>query len=114
MKYFTALYMMPVEGLENWMKIPEEERKEQEETMKKEWDTWLEANQAAIKNTIGMGKTKLVTSEGITDSKNGIMLSSYVEAETPEAAAEIFRNHPHLQIPGATIEVMEANQLPGV
>lgn len=34
MKYFTALYMMPVEGLDAWMQKPEEERKSAEETMK--------------------------------------------------------------------------------
>jgi hypothetical protein len=41
------------------------------------------------------------------------MLYSIVEAESHEAAAKIFENHPHLGIPQASIEVMEANPLSG-
>lgn len=111
MKYFCVLYMAPVAALEEWMKKPEKERKEAETSMKKEWDEWLMNHAAAVKNTIGLGKTKRVSAEGVSDTKNGIMLSSYVEAESPEAAAELFKNHPHLKIPGATIEIMETMPL---
>ena len=111
MKNFTAIYMMPVLGLEAWMQKPEGERKEVEEAMRKDWDEWLKENSAHVKNTIGLGKTKRISKEGITDTKNGFMLSSYVEAESLEAAAAIFKNHPHLSIPDATIEVMETNPL---
>jgi len=34
------------------------------------------------------------------------MLCSFVEAESHEAAAKAFENHPHLQIPQSSIEVM--------
>ena len=102
---------MPVEGLEGWMQKPESERKEAEASMRAEWDAWLAANKAAVLNTIGLGKTKKISASGVEDAKNGIMLSSYVAAESLEAAAEIFKNHPHLKIPSATIEVMEANPL---
>lgn len=111
MKYFMALYMMPTEGLEAWMAKPEEERKEAEAKMQEDWNAWLKEHADAVKNTIGLGKTKRITSEGIADARNGLMLSSYVEAESPEAAAEIFKNHPHLGIPGASIEVMETSPL---
>ena len=104
MKNFTAIYMMPVLGLEAWMQKPEGERKTVEEAMRKDWDEWLKENNAHVKNTIGLGKTKRISKEGITDTKNGFMLSSYVEAESLEAAAEIFKNHPHLSIPDATYE----------
>ncbi len=114
MKYFNALYMMPVEGLTAWMSLPEEERKAQEEELKGKWDMWLKEHSTAIKNTISLGKTKRVSTNGIEDTKNGLMLSSYVEAESLEAAAEIFKGHPHLEIPGATIEVMETTQLAGM
>lgn len=111
MSYYTVLYSMPVEGLEEWMQKPEDERKEAESKMKGEWDAWLAAHRDAVKNTIGLGKTKRVTAEGAADSKNGLMLSSYVEAESLSAASEIFKDHPHLQISGAVIEIMEARQL---
>lgn len=113
MKHFTVLYSMPVEGLDEWMKKPEEERKGMEEQLKTEWDTWAEANAGAVLNTIGLGKTKRVTASGVEDARNGMMLSSYVQAESADAAAELFVNHPHLKIPGAVIEIMEANQMGG-
>ena len=52
------------------------------------------------------GKTKRVTASGVSDTRNDIMLYSFVEAESHEAAANAFENHPHLQIPQASIEVM--------
>lgn len=63
------------------------------------------------KNTLSLGSTKRVSKDGIEDVRNGMMLSSYVAAESLEAAAEIFKNHPHLGIPDATIEIMEARQI---
>ncbi len=111
MKYFTVLYKMPVEGLAEWMKRPEEERHAEEVSLKKEWDMWLEAHKDVVQKTIGLGKTKQVSQEGIKDIQNDLMLSSYVAGESTEAVAELFMDHPHLKIPGATIEVMEANSL---
>ncbi len=103
--------MMPVAGLEMWMGKPEEERKEQEDTLKADWDAWLKAHKGSVLNTIALGHTKRVSASGVEDTKNGLMLSSYVTAESLEAAAEIFKDHPHLKIPEATIEIMETNEL---
>lgn len=111
MKYFMALYQMPVEGLADWMKKPESERKEAEEKMKAEWDAWLGAHASAVQNTVALGKTKSVSAAGVADTKNGFMLSSYVAAESLEAAAELFKDHPHLQIPGATVEILETRPM---
>jgi hypothetical protein len=95
------------------MNKPQAEREEAENTMKADWDAWLKENASAVKNTIGLGKTKKISTSGIEDAKNGLMLSSYVEAESLEAAAEIFKNHPHLTIPGASIEIMETHSMSG-
>lgn len=111
MKYFTAIYMMPAEGLQEWMQKPEAERKEAEAKMQGEWNAWLETNKKYVQNTIALGKTKRVSKEGVADVKNGFMMSSYIAAESHEEAAEIFKNHPHLGIPGGTIEIMETRQL---
>lgn len=111
MNYFTAIYMMPVEGLAQWMEKPEAERKSSEEEMKAQWDAWLAGHKDAVLNTIALGATKEVSAGGIKDTKNGLMLSSYVQAVSLEAAAEIFKDHPHLSIPGATIEVIATRQM---
>lgn len=111
MKNFTVIYSMPVAGLDEWMNKPEAERKEAEDSLKKEWDAWLVAHKDQVLNSIALGKTKRVTSDGVADAKNGMMISSYVAAESLEAAGELFKNHPHLKIPGAFIEIMETRPL---
>jgi hypothetical protein len=113
MKKYFALYLAPINVLEEWAKTDPETRKEAEIKMRGEWQEWMKVYGDMVTNTTGLGKTKLVTSAGISDTKNGNMLYSIVEAESHEVAAKIFENHPHLGIPQASIEVMEANPLSG-
>lgn len=115
MSKFIALYLAPVSVLENWMATPEDVRKAEEAKMQAEWGAWMEKNREMLTGiTAGLGKTKLVTPAGISDTKNDIMMYSMVEAESHEAAAALFENHPHLKIPEATIEIMPVNPLPGM
>jgi hypothetical protein len=111
MKNFTVLYMMPPDGLAAWASKPESERKGTEDKMKEAWDAWMAAHAENVLNTIALGSTKRVTASGAEDVKNGMMLSSYVAAQSLAAAAELFADHPHLQIPGAFIEIMEARPM---
>ena len=48
------------------------------------------------------------------DGKNDVMLYAIVSAESHDAAAKSFVGHPHLQIPEASIEIMEIHPLPGM
>lgn len=105
-----AVYMMPSAGLDEWMKKPEAERKAEEGKMKEEWDAWMASHKAAVGETAGVGKPKRVTKEGTTDARNDLMMYSFVEAESPEAAAKLFEGHPHFGIPGASIEVMPVSK----
>lgn len=109
MKFFVT-YQMPHAGLDEWMKLPEETRKAQETQMQNEWNAWMAAHANVITETAGVGKPKRVTAAGVEDARNDIMMYSFIEAETPEAAAEIFKGHPHFGIPGAWIEVMTVNK----
>ena len=114
MSKFIVLYRAPVSALDDWMKTPEAERKTQEDKMKADWNAWMEKNGSHVLETAGAGATKLVTNDGVKDSRNDIMLYSLVQADSQEAAAALFEGHPHFGIPGATIEVMTANVLPGM
>lgn len=109
MKFFVT-YQMPHTGLDEWMKLPEEERKAQEQQMQSEWNDWMEARKASILESAGVGKPKRITSSGIEDSRNDLMMYSFVEAESLDAAAAMFENHPHFGIPGAWIEVMPVSK----
>lgn len=114
MAKFLALYRIPVGGLEEWMKVDEATRKAEEEKLKAKWDAWTAEHRTSLLETAGAGKNKRVTPAGITDAPNEVMLYSLVEAESAEAAAALFKEHPHLEIPEASIDVMPANVLPGM
>lgn len=101
---------MPHSGLDEWMKLPEDERKAQEVKMQSDWNAWMAEHTDVVTDTAGVGKPKKVTESGVEDSRNDIMMYSFVEAESLEAAAEIFEGHPHFGIPGAWIEVMSINK----
>lgn len=103
--------MAPASAIEEWMKRPEAERKDEETKMKTEWDAWMSAHTDSVMKTIVLGKTKRVSASGVEDVKNDMMLSSYAQGESAEAVAELFKDHPHFGIPGATIEIMEARPM---
>jgi hypothetical protein len=111
MKKFTVIYMAAAAAMEEWMKKPEEERKDEEMKMKADWDRWMDAHSDTVLKTIALGKTKRVSESGVMDVKNDMMLSSYAQGESLETVAEIFKDHPHFGIPGATIEIMETRAM---
>jgi hypothetical protein len=110
-KKFIALYLAPVSVIEEWMKSAPEKRKAEEEKMQTEWKRWMGDHAKMIIGSEAAGKTKRISSSGTYDIKNDIMLYSFIEADSHEAAAKAFENHPHLQIPQATIEVMEVRSM---
>ena len=115
MKKFLVTYLVPASVMAEWKKTDPAKRKDAQEKMQTEWKKWM-ADHAKLFADMGagVGKTKLVTNQGTSDTKNDIMLYSLVEAESHEAAAKSFETHPHLQIPQSSIEVMEINPLPGM
>lgn len=106
MQKFLVLYIASHEGMDAWMARPEAERKEEDEKMMREWDEWTEAHKGMLRESFGTGRPKRITGSGIEDARNDVMVYSIVEAESLEAAAAIFKDHPHFGIPNASIEVM--------
>ena len=114
MKKFLVTYLAPVSVIEDWKKTEPAKRKQAEEKMQAEWKKWMNDHSKMFADSAGVGKTKRVTGQGTADTKNDIMLYAIAEAESHEAAAKAFKDHPHLQIPQASIEVMEINPLHGM
>jgi hypothetical protein len=110
-KKFLVLYLAPASVLADWAKTDPEVRKAAEQKMQAEWRRWMGDHAKMVPLTEAGGKTKRVTASGVSETKNDIMLYSFVEAESHEAAAKTFENHPHLQIPQSSIEVMEVRAL---
>jgi hypothetical protein len=106
MQTFIVLFLAPSSVIEEWMKTPQADREIAEKKMKEEWDLWISNHANMIKETYAGGKTKRVTSQGVLDAKNDIMLYSIIEATSHDTATKAFEGHPHLSIPQASIEVM--------
>jgi hypothetical protein len=111
LKKFVVLYLVPGEVMADWAKTDPATRKSAEEKMRAEWGRWMGEHAKMVTLTEAAGKTKAVTPGGITDIRNDIMLYSIVEAESHEAAAQAFAQHPHLTIPQSSIQVMEVRSM---
>jgi len=98
-----------------WNSLPEAERRAKEREGMAAWKAWVEKHQSAIVAMGGpLGKTKKITQRGIEDISNDIGAFTVVRAESNEAAAKLFENHPHFTIfPGEAVEVMPVLPIPG-
>ena len=106
MKKYIALYLAPVTVLEQMMK---NSTKEDQKKGMKAWTDWMDEHKSSIVQMgAPLGKTKTVTSSGITDTKNEVCGYTVVEADSHQEAAELFESSPHLtMMQGATIDVIE-------
>ena len=84
-----------------------------EQKMREDWQEWMQRHGHMFVSSEAGGATKRVTQDGVAEFKNGVMLSSVIQAESHEAAAKAFEDHPHLTIPQASIEVMALRPMPG-
>ena len=113
MKKFMVLYMASAADFEKMMQNspPEQHKKGMEAWMK-----WMNANKASLADGgAPLGKTKRVDANGTKDTKNEVGGYSIVQAESHDAAAKMFgKDHPHLHVPGAWIEIVEIMPIPGM
>jgi hypothetical protein len=116
MKKFLAIYIGTPAALERagWNELDEEKRKEREALGMQAWMDWGKTHAAAIVDVgTPLGKTKRASPEGISDIKNVMAGYVIIQAESHEAAAKMFANHPHFSIfPGDSVEIMECLPLP--
>jgi hypothetical protein len=98
-----------------WNALSEAERKAKEKEGIAAWKAWVEKHQAALAAMGGpLGKTKRVGPGGAADVSNEMGAFTVVRAESHEAAARMFENHPHFAIfPGEAVEVMPVLPIPG-
>ena len=115
MKKFCAIFLGTAAGMEKWKKLDDATRKQREQQGMKAWEAWVTKNKAAIvDNGNPLGKTKRVDASGIKDVRNEMAAYTIVQAESHDAAAKLFENHPHYTIfPGEAIEIMECLPIPG-
>jgi hypothetical protein len=98
-----------------WNALPEEQRRAKEREGIGAWKAWAEKHHGVIDGTGGpLGKTKKVSPRGIEDVSNELTAYTVIRAESHEAAAKLFENHPHFTIfPGESVEIMPVLPIPG-
>ena len=111
MKKFMVLYMASGADFEKMMKnsTPEMQKKGMDA-----WQKWMGDHKSSLVDRgAPVGKTKRVDSKGPSDTKNEVGGYSIVQAESADAATKLFgKDQPHLQMPGAWIEIIECIDLP--
>jgi len=114
MKRFLAIYLGSASAIAKWKEMTEQKRKTLETAGLEAWGKWATANEKVIVDQGSpLGKTKRISAQGISDTRNEIAAYTIVEAESHEAAAKMFENHPHFTIfPGHSVEVMECLPMP--
>lgn len=114
MRKFVAIYTGSASAFDKWKAMDEEKRRQQEKAGKEAWRKWVTANEKSIvDHGSPLGKTKRISAQGISDTKNEIGAYTIVQAETHADAAKLFENHPHFMIfPGHSVEVMECLPMP--
>jgi hypothetical protein len=115
MKNFLVIYLGSAQAMDAWKKMDEGERKQKEAAGMQAWQAWAAKNASAIVDSGGpLGKTKRISKQGIADVRNDVGAYTVVQAESHEAAAKLFVNHPHFTLfPGDAVEVMECLPMPG-
>ncbi len=116
MKKFMAIYTGSAAAFDKWKAMDEEQRKQQEKAGKEAWEKWVTTNEKSIVDQgTPLGKTKRISAQGISDTRNEIGAYTIIQAESHEAAAKLFENHPHfMTFPGEAVEVMECMPMPGM
>lgn len=104
--------MAPTSAMDEMMKAADPHQKQ--EGMDR-WKKWANIHKKdLVELGAPLGKNKRITTTGAVDKRNEVTGFSIVQADSHEAAAKVFHDNPHLQIPGAYIEVLEWVSLPGM
>ncbi len=114
---YLAVYLGDKNGPRGkaWMALPEADRRTKEQQGMLAWKAWAEKYAAAIVVGGPLGKTKKVSDKGVGDISNNMGAFTVVKADSHEAAAKMFENHPHFTIfPGESVEVMPVLPIPTI
>lgn len=117
MKKFLAVYLGSAKSpqVAQWEALDEKAREEREKSGMIAWRKWVKDHQASIVEMGGpLGETKQVSLQGTKDLSNALTGFTLIRAESHEAAAKLFLNHPHFAVfPGDSVEIMEVMPIPG-
>ncbi len=108
MKKYFVLYMAAAKDFQDIMSRMGSMTPEEQKAGMKEWEDWAKTTSGVADMGAPLGKTKRVTADDISNTRNEIGGYSIIEADSHDAAAKMMQSNPHFKmIPGGWIEVME-------
>lgn len=110
-KKFMVFFCIPLATMTEWKKTDPQQREASEKKMMEDWAQWSKQHATMILSTEVGGQTKNVLSSGVSDTRNDIVLYSMVQGTSHAEVAQVYQSHPHLQIPNASIQVMEVKPM---
>jgi len=113
---FLAIFLGSKTGpkMAAWNALSESELQKKAQEGIAAWKAWVEQHEQALVTMGGpLGKTKKISASGIENISNAMGAFTLVRAESHEAAAKLFENHPHFtHFPGESVEVMPVLPIP--
>lgn len=78
------------------------------------WKDWAQRNAVSLADPgAPIGKTLRADASGVSEGANAITAFCIVRAESHQAAARLFENHPHFtHFPGEAVEIMPILPVP--
>ncbi|NQD87490.1 hypothetical protein HP499_06685 [Paenarthrobacter sp. CM16] len=81
----------------------------------KVWMDWAEkAGDGIVDLGTPLGGGKEIGTSGVSDSAADVAGYTILQADSMDAALALLEGHPHLMMPGASIQVYEALDIPGM
>lgn len=79
------------------------------------WNDWsVKAGSGIVDLGTPLGNGRRVTSGGAADADAGVAGYSILQAADIDSAVALLEGHPHLQMPGSSIDVHETLEIPGM
>jgi hypothetical protein len=111
MTKFLVIYGSPIAAREQMANATPEQAKAGMDA----WIAWSQkAAKAIVDLGVPLGNSAKVSGGKVTDSKSDVGGFSILQAESRAALDSLLVGHPHLHLPGATIEIHEFLPLPGM
>jgi Ni/Co efflux regulator RcnB len=111
MKKFIVLYIAQQSAQ---AQMAESSQEAAQEGMKA-WMEWAErAGDGIVDMGNPLGAGKEVTASGTSDTNTNVAGYGILQADGLDGAKSLLEGHPHLMMPGASIQVYESLDLPGV
>jgi hypothetical protein len=117
MKRFMAVFIGKATAADKaaWSKQDPDVRAQIEAKGMAAWGAWMTKNAHMIVDPgAPLGRTLRASSDGISSTRNNLTAYIVVQADSHEAAAQLFEQHPHFAIfPGDSVEIVEVLPMPG-